>query len=350
MVAVKSHEAERFLAREAGGFSAFLVFGADSGLVSERTRALVKALVDDPADPFQLARISGDDVAKEPGRLVEEAGTIPLFGGRRAIQLDAGSKNIAPAVEQLLSIPGLSPVVIEAGALKKDSPLRKAVERSKTAAAIECNPDEERDILRLIDDEVARAGLAITPEARQTMASLLGADRLASRAELTKLVLYARDAGTISVEHVEDIVADASAVASDALLDAAFTGDLPALDAAFRKSVTSSAEAGTILSAAARHANWLHRTKTDLQAGTPLDAVLSQLSRWGISFKRKPAIERELRASIEPLFRAATRLGEAVGQVRRNPDLAQSLASRALWSVALSMREGPGRGPTARPR
>ena len=33
---------------------------------------------------------------------------------------------------------------------------------------------------------------------------------------------------------------------------------------------------------------------------------------------------------VDPLFRAATRLGEAVGQVRRNPDLAQSLASRAL--------------------
>ena len=350
MVAIKSHEAERFLAREAGGFSLFLVFGADGGLVSERSRALVKTLVDDPADPFQLARLNGDDVAKEPGRLVEEAGTIPLFGGRRAIHLDAGSKNIAPAVEQLLSVSGLSPVVLEAGALKKDSPLRKAVERSKTAAAIECNPDEERDVLRLIDDDIGRAGLAIAPEARQMLVSLLGADRLASRSELAKLVLYARDAGTISVEHVEEIVADAAVVASDTLVDATFTGDLPALDAAFRRTVTSSAEAGTILSAAARHANWLHRTKADIQAGTSPDAVLSQLSRWGISFKRKAAIERELRAGAEPLFRAATRLGEAVGQVRRNPDLAQSLANRTLWSVALSMREPPGRGSPGRSR
>ncbi len=102
--------------------------------------------------------------------------------------------------------------------------------------------------------------------------------------------------------------------------------------------MTSPAEAGTILSAAARHANWLHRTKVDIEGGTPADAILGQLARWGISFKRKAAIERELKTGAEPLFRAATRLGEAVGHVRRNPDLAQSLASRALWTVALTVR------------
>ena len=285
-----------------------------------------------------MARLDGDAVAREPGRLVEEAGTIPLFGGRRAVWLEAGSKAVAPAVEQLLELADASPVVIEAAALKKDSPLRKAVERSRRAAAIECNPDDERDILRLVDDEVARAGLSIAPDARQTVAALLGADRLASRTELAKLVIYARGAGEITIEHVDDIVADASAAAGDALVDAAFTGNLPALDAGLRKSMNSAADAGTVLSAAARHANWLHRTRVDLDGGGSAEAVLGQLARSGISFKRKGAVERELRVSSDALFRAAIRLGEAVGQVRRNPDLAQSLASRALWTVALAVR------------
>lgn len=348
MVAIKSHEAERFLARDAAGFSAFLVFGADGGLVSERARLLIKTMVDDPGDPFQLARLDGDDVAREPGRLVEEAGTIPLFGGRRAVWLEAGSKNIAAAVEQILELADLSPVVIEAGALKKDSPLRKAVERSRRGAAIECNPDEERDILRLIDETVADAGLSIAPEARLTLAALLGADRLASRTELAKLTLFARGADEITGEHVEQIVADASATAGDALVDAAFAGNVPALDAALRKSMTNAAEAGTILGAAARHANFLHRTRVDIDAGGSAEAVLSQLARWGISFKRKAAVERALRLSSDALFRAATRLGEAVGQVRRNPDLAQSLASRALWTVALTARSTSDRAKASR--
>lgn len=341
MVAIKSHEAERFLARDAAGFSLFLVFGSDEGLVSERARSLIKGMVDDPGDPFQLARLDGDDVAREPGRLVEEAGTIALFGGRRAVWLEAGSKNVALAVEQVLELAGASPVVIAAGPLKKDSPLRKTVERSRRGAAIECNPDEERDILRLIDEEVVGAKLTITAEARQTLAALLGADRLGSRTELAKLVLYARGAGEIGVDHIDDIVADASAAAGDALVDAAFTGNLPALDAGLRKSMTTAAEAGTVLSAAARHANWLHRTRVDIDGGGSVDTAVGQLARWGISFKRKGSIERELRVDAATLFRAATRLGETVGQVRRNPDLAQSLASRALWNVALAIRGVP---------
>lgn len=350
MVAIKSYEADRFLTRDAGGFSTFLIFGADGGLVSERVRLLLKGLVDDPTDPFQLARLGGDDVAREPGRLSDEAGTVPLFGGRRAVHLDAGGKNIAGAVEHLLELADASPVIIEAGALKKDSPLRKAVERSRRGAAIECNPDEERDVLRLIDDEMAKAGLAITPDARATLAGLLGVDRLASRSELAKLVLYARDAGTVTIDHVEEAVADASVVAVDALIDAAFTGNLPALDSALRRTVTTSAEAGTILSAAARHATWLHRTRTDLQNGGSIETVLGQLSRWGISFKRKAAIERQLKIGADALFRAATRLGESVGQARRNPDLACSLAARVLWTVSLAAREPTGRSNPARSR
>ena len=46
--------------------------------------------VDDPTDPFSLVRMDGDDLAAEPSRLVEEAMTVPLFGGRRAIRVRAG--------------------------------------------------------------------------------------------------------------------------------------------------------------------------------------------------------------------------------------------------------------------
>jgi DNA polymerase III subunit delta len=339
MVAVKSHEADRFLSRQGSPMAAYLVFGSDTGLVHERVRGLLKQLVDDPADPFQLVRLHGDEVARDPALLMDEAGTIPLFGGRRAILVDAGSKPIAGAVETLLEAALPCPVLIEAGALKKDSPLRKAVERSRVAAAIECNPDETRDVLRLVDEEIAQAGLSIDPEARDALAGSLGADRMASRSELAKLILYARGDGMVTSEHVEAVVSDASALASDAVVDAAFTGDVVALDNALQRLVTNSSEAGTVLSAAVRHAGWLHRTKAAMDRGETAEAILGQLTRYGIAFRRKAAIERQLRTvTLDGSLRAATRLGDAVGLARRNPDLAPSLAGRALWSVALSMQ------------
>ena len=96
MTAVKAADVDAFVARPDPKRPVVLVFGPDSGLVSERANALVKAAVDDVNDPFALARLDGEDLAAEPTRLVEEAQTIPLFGGKRAVWVKAGSRNIAP--------------------------------------------------------------------------------------------------------------------------------------------------------------------------------------------------------------------------------------------------------------
>src|SRR5271166_5556986 len=192
MVALKANEVERFLARPDPGRPVALIFGADAGLVRERAQALIRASVDDPRDPFQLARLDGDDLSATPMRLVEEANTIPLFGGRRAVWVRAGARNLAPAVEALIAAP--SPdcrVVIEAGDLRRNSPLRAVCERAKNAVALPCYPDAERDLLRLIDEEMHANGLSISPDARAALVPLLGGDRLASRHELRKLALYA---------------------------------------------------------------------------------------------------------------------------------------------------------------
>jgi len=98
VVALKGPDIERFVTRPDPARPIVLIFGPDAGLVHERAEALVRASVDDPADPFQLARLDGDDLAGEPTRLVEEANTIPLFGGRRAVWVKAGGRNFAPAV------------------------------------------------------------------------------------------------------------------------------------------------------------------------------------------------------------------------------------------------------------
>jgi DNA polymerase-3 subunit delta len=104
MVALKSTQVDAFVARPNPAQPIVLVFGADVGLVRERTEALIRASVDDPADPFCLARLDGDALASEPSRLVEEATTVPLFGGRRAVWVKGGARNFAPAVEALIPV------------------------------------------------------------------------------------------------------------------------------------------------------------------------------------------------------------------------------------------------------
>src|SRR5215472_14638104 len=117
MVALRTSDIESFVARPDPRRPIVLVFGPDAGLVRERVDALIKSAVDDPSDPFALARIDGDALADEPSRLVEEAHTVPLFGGRRAVWVRAGGRNFAESLETLLAAPPAPDcrVVIEAG-------------------------------------------------------------------------------------------------------------------------------------------------------------------------------------------------------------------------------------------
>src|ERR1700731_5134238 len=108
MVAIKAADADSFVARPDPARPVVLVFGPDAGLVSERVNALVKAWVDDANDPFALARLEAEDLSAEPSRLVEEAQTIPLFGGRRAVWVKAGGRKIPPAVAAPLAPPALA--------------------------------------------------------------------------------------------------------------------------------------------------------------------------------------------------------------------------------------------------
>jgi DNA polymerase-3 subunit delta len=337
MTAYKASDVDRFIARPDPAQPIVLVYGPDAGLVRERVDALVKASVDDPNDPFALARIEAEDLSGNPTRIVEEAHTVPLFGGRRAVLVRAGSRNIAPAIEPVIAAP--SPdcrVIIEAGDLRKTSPLRALCEKAKVAAALPCYADSEAALGKLIDDELRAEKLTIAPDARALLVSLLGGDRMASRNEVRKLALYARGKDRVESTDVEAVVADASALALDGVLDAAFAGDTNATDAEFGKARAGGSSPSAILSAAQRHVANLHKMRIAADAG---DSVEFLMKRSGIHFSREKAVGEALRrSSAQKLARAMQQLADAAFEARRNAPLAEAIAQRALLSVAMGAR------------
>src|SRR3981189_3197614 len=236
MVALRGKDIDAFLARPDPGRPIILLYGPDSGLVRERAEALLASAVDDPNDPFSLVRLDGDELSAGPSRLVDEAMTVPLFGGRRAIRVRAGSRNFPSGVDTLAGAPVRDcRIVMEGGELRPEAPLRKACERAKTAVAIGCYPDGERDLAKLIDDELRLSNLRIAPDARASLMALLGGDRQASRNELKKLALYAHGEREVTLDDVMAVVADASELKIDPIVDGAFAGNPAAVETQFAK-------------------------------------------------------------------------------------------------------------------
>src|SRR6266496_1414109 len=240
LVALRGKDIDAFLARPDAGRPIILLYGPDAGLVRERADALMASAVDDPNDPFSLVRLDGDELSAEPSRLVDEAMTVPLFGGRRAIRVRAGSRSFASGVDTLAETPIKDcRIVIEAGELRPESPLRKACERAKTAVAIACYPDSERELAKLIDDELRLSNLRIAPDARAALTALLGGDRQASRNELRKLALYSHGKGEIALDDVMTVVSDASELKLDPIVDGAFAGKPDLVESEFAKAMVA---------------------------------------------------------------------------------------------------------------
>ena len=339
MVALRGKEIDAYLARPDSGRPIILLYGPDAGLVRERADALLASAVDDPNDPFSMVRLDGDELSAEPSRLVDEALTVPLFGGRRAIRVRAGSRNFASGVDTLAetSLKDCR-IVIEAGDLRPESPLRKACERAKTAVAIGCYPDGERDLAKLIDDELRLANLRMAGDARAALMALLGGDRQASRNELRKLTLFAHGEGEVTLDHVMAVVADASEMKLDPIVDGAFAGRPDLVESEFAKAMVAGTYPGVIISAAQRQAAWLHKSALAVAEGTPVSTLLdSGFPR--LHFSRKPMAEAALRNfSAAKLVAIIEQLATAALDMRKQTSLAAAIAQRTLLSIAANAR------------
>lgn len=343
VVALKGADIERFIARPDPGRPIVLVYGQDAGLVHERVERMIKASVDDPNDPFSLVRLSGDDLASEPARLVEEANTIPLFGGRRAVWVKAEGRNFAAAVEALVAAaPPDCRIVIEAGDLRPSSPLRAICERAKNAVVLPCYVDDEKALGFLVDEEMRAAGMTISADARTALLPLLGGDRLASRSELQKLILYARGRGKIELADVVAVIADASTLALHELIEAAFAGRTGELEAQFAKTQVAGTSAGAIMSVALRQVAGLHRARLAVEDGMSASQVVGGMKP-SVPISRRSTVEATLRTwSSERLERAMGQLADALLETRRQPALADAIAQRTLLSLAVNARRRTG--------
>lgn len=340
MVALRAGEVEAFIARPDLRRPIILVYGPDQGLVHERIQSLLKSANSGPGDPFSLVPLEGDSIASDPARLADEVHTIGLFGGRRVVHVRAGPRSFNEALEPLLEHPPEnSLVVIEAGDLKRGSPLRKLLEPARAATVIPCYQDSERDLSRLIDKTISDAGLSIDVDARDSLIGLIGADRLATRSELEKLILFAKDKKRISFEDIYAVIADASSLALDDILDSAAAGDTESAVSAYAKALKAGITPDRVINAAIWHVFNLHRLSLQVERGQSVSRVIEG-EKPQIHFKRKPKVERALsRFNSDALEKLLVELGTATLSIRRTPDLAESIAERAVLALAKSPRK-----------
>ncbi len=341
MVAIKPRDADRFLAEPTGDIRMFLIHGADAGSVTERTRAIVKTAVSRGSGDGIVIRLGSEDLTHDPGRLADEALSVSMFGGDPVIivRVNDGRHNLMPALQPLIDAPpDAAWIVIEAGELRTSSPLRKAFEGSDNTAAIICYELDNRDLGHMIRMVIADAGKAIDDDAALALTSVLGTDRLATRNELEKLILYAGDDPVITLDHVMTTAGETLALRSDRIIDAALLGYMADMDSDLVRLLNEGQSPSGLATQMLRHLLTMQSMRQRLDDGSVARQVVDS-ARPPIFFKRRSQVSEALRRwPARYLQRARMIVGDAVLMSRKTPQLEFDLVSDALHRIALMAR------------
>jgi DNA polymerase-3 subunit delta len=334
---IKARGIDSFLAHPPKTVVAVLIHGEDAGLVRERADQLARAIVPDPHDPFRLADLEASDLTSDAARLMDEAAAISMMGGRRVIRVRRAGDSLAALFTDFFKSPiGDALFVLEAAILPKRSNLRQAFEGSDRAAAIACYNDNDEAVSDLIMSTLRAHQLTIEPSAMELLIRNLGGDRLASRGELEKLILYlGPKARVVSRDDVLACASDTTETEMDDIVDAAASGDTATLDRLLAKAFSTQTSAVMIVRAAQTHITRLHLLTAQVQRGGQIESLVRGLKP-GLPYPRIDRVIRQAR-NLNP-----QKLGEMI-QMLNDAEIGtkttglpdEAIAARALMGIAM---------------
>lgn len=346
MILSKRPDIDRFLKDPDAAARACVIYGRDRGVVRERAEQLARRVVPDLDDPFGVALLTDADVEADPAKLEGELAALSMLGGRRLVRLRLHSEKAAPdkaAAEALVAhCEGrLNPdafFLIEAGALGRDSALRKAAEKAAEARVIPCYEDEAGDIARMAREALRADGVGLTSEALEIFVARLPKERGVARQEIERLALYigpgsGATLGPAELEAFLGVEPDASLF--DAAADAFGGRPGPArsgLVRAFAEGETGPAA----VRALSQHLGKLRRIITLARSGADMKEAAKSA---GVFWKQEREMLRQARAwTLSELDGVQSDLLEADRLCKRAGSPDALLAERALLTVAAKAR------------
>ena len=311
----------------------YLFHGPDEAGSRALAERLLKSLV---AEKFAMLSQS---IKSDPAALVDEAGAMSLFGGKRVIWIEPAGDEIADGAEALLDAPaGESPVIAVAATLRKTSSLLKLAEAHPAALSHISYVPEGRELERLVMDIGRDHGLHVSPEMAQRVAAASAGNQAIAAQELTKFALFlgASPASPkdLDPETIDLLGADCAEADLMRLGDLALAGRMGDLLEELGRLPHGGNEAIPILRALQRRLLMLAPLRARIEQGQRVDAVMTSMGK-ALFWKDKPLIQRLLSTwSAERIAEAAARVGALERQIMLRPLADDAALGETLVTLA----------------
>ena len=330
-----ANEIARALDAANGPVRFFLLYGPDEAGSAALARRLERAM----GQEAERIDLDGSTLKADPARLVDEAASISLFGGRRWIRIQPAGDEIASAVASLLEadVAG-NPVVALAGALKPSSPLVKLALDHKLALAHPSYVPDARDAAQIAETLAREAGLRLPRDLGRTLAISCSNDRSIMAQEIEKLALYLDAApdrpAEATAEALEAIGASNPDGELSKLVDAIMGGQPGRVGAEIARLGQSGIAGIPVLRALFRRLILLAALRRDIDGGQSPAAAVEARGK-AIFFKEKPAItDQASRWPADRLAALADKLLSAERALKSSGTAGDVLAEAEMLTIS----------------
>jgi DNA polymerase III subunit delta len=315
----------------------YLFHGPDEG----QSRALAARLLEGLG--ADMALVAAGTVKSDPASLVDEAGAMSLFGGKRAVWIEPATKDIEEGVAALLEAAAVESVVVAiAGALTRASPLLKLAEASPLALAFAAYAPEGQDAERMVIDLGRRFGLKLSSPVAARLADSAGNDQAIVAREMEKFALYLGASPEapreLDFDAVDDVGAENAEGDFQRLADLALGGEVDELANELARLPSGGSDAIPVVRSLQRRLLMLAPLRARVERGERPDAVMTSLGK-SLFFKDQAKVRRMLsRWTAEGLATAAERAGKLERSMMFTPVPGREALGEELLAIARKAR------------
>ena len=336
---IQSFKIDQYCKDLAPKASAILLYGQDYGLISERSSVIINSFfnnINDKHNSLNIIDLSNNTILSNPECLEMEANSISLLNDKKIIRI----KDSSDALHKIISDYFVKPcqdclILLLSNALSPRSKIRKIFETHQKAIALPCYSDDNKSILKLINSSLKYEGITVDDEGIQLFANYLGIDRLITKSEIEKAILYAGIDKKLNAEDIASFISDQASLGIDELYDYSLVGDLNRAYRVLDRIQKEGVPAIQIIRSFIRQMQSLYNIIHTLSINPNINNILDNF-RPPIYFKRKDNIKSHVKQwSLNKLNKALILLESAEISCKMPKSNPNVITRQAVLSIGL---------------
>ena len=336
---IQNYKIDQFCKDQNPNTPAILLYGQDYGLISERSSLIIKNFfknMNHAINSINIIDLELNAIISNPEFLDIEASSISILNNKKIIRIKDATDSLSKIIEEYLLTPHKDClIIILSENLSPRSKLRKFFETHKEATILPCYNDDKKNILNIIENMFEKESIYIDKEGKELLANYLGIDRLITRSEIEKAILYAGKNKKLTLNDVSVFLSDQAAMSIDALYDFSLAGDIKNAYRVLNRVQNEGISAIQIIRTFIRQIQGLYSIHHSLALNSNINFVIDNFKP-PIYFKRKASIKIHIeRWSLKKINKALLLLENAEISCKLPKSNPNIVAKQAILSIGL---------------